>query len=94
MWRLAGQIYDDVELGFWALMTAAVIFCAALFIPKAPELRATAEATRAQEIAAENSGVCTRLGRAPRTQAHVACLDDIEAFRTRIERRVAAELYF
>lgn len=66
-WRIVSRIHDNVEMGLWATLLAAVVFFVAFDVPKLHEAHAQAEALRAEEIAAENRAYCEKWGTPTRT---------------------------
>jgi hypothetical protein len=89
--EIVGRIYDNVEIALWAMLLAFVIYFIAFVIPKVPEIQARAERIRAEEIAAENSSVCEKLGIKRRIDKYNQCLLDVGAFRLKVEKRINDE---
>lgn len=71
--RIFGAARVTLWLGFWL----AVIFFMALFNPKAPPLRASADTQRAHDIAAESKH-CEKMGKPFGSAAHMQCLLDVQ----------------
>lgn len=88
---LAKRIYDSVHMALWATLTAFVLWFAVFVLPRLPELRARAAGLHAQEVAAEQDLACATLGMGPKSPMYRHCIADLAAYRTRIERRLAAE---
>lgn len=78
----------------WALMVASIAYFVVFISPKVPEIRASIASNRAEEIAAENAGLCERLGMKPNTREHEHCLIEVGAFRLNVEQRVDDEYNF
>ena len=94
IWEMVGQIYDNVEMGLWALLTAGVIFFCAFIAPKLPAYWARAQRIRVQEIAAENAYYCEKLGMKAGTPKFSQCLLYLGEFRQKVENRLADEIEF
>jgi hypothetical protein len=92
--EIVGRIYDNVEIASWAMLLAFVIYFIAFVIPKAPEIQARGERIRAQEIAAEDSSFCEKLGLKQGTDKYNQCLLDVGAFRLKVEKRIEDENEF
>jgi len=86
-------VHHEINLALWAILAASVIYFAAFVAPKLPDIRATAERIRLQQIAAENRMYCTRWGMGPQAAMHDRCLIDLQEFRTRIENRVTENVW-
>ena len=78
----------------WSLMVASIAYFVVFILPKVPEIRANIASNRAEEIAAENAGLCERLGVKPRKLEHEHCLIEVGAFRLKVEQRVDDEYDF
>jgi hypothetical protein len=92
--RFISRLSAEVEIALWAGLAAFVIFFCALIAPNIPENVATAERVRALEIADENHRYCVKWGKAERTQAHAACVLDLQELRATIEQRRADAIFF
>jgi hypothetical protein len=88
------RIYDQVEIALWALLLSGTICFFAFMVPKLPQIWARAETIRAQEIAAENSRFCEKLGMMAATQKYEQCLLTLGEFRLKVEKRIATEQDF
>lgn len=89
-----GHIYECVETMLWSLMVASIAYFVVFILPKVPEIRASTASNRAEEIAAENAGLCEKLGMKPSTREHQDCLIEVGAFRLKVEQRVDDEYNF
>ena len=78
----------------WATLLAFVIYFIVLIIPKVPEIRAKNEIIRVEEIAAENSSFCEKLGIKRGTDKYNQCLLDVGQFRLNVEKRIDGENEF
>jgi hypothetical protein len=85
--ELVSRIYDNVEIAFWAMFLAFVVYFVAFILPKVPEIRAQGERIQAEEIAAENASICETLGTIRGTEKYNQCLLDVGAFRVKVEKR-------
>src|SRR5579884_4014697 len=81
---IARRVYDEINIALWALV---VVFIA----PKLPELRARAEALRAEAINAQDEWYCQRWHMGPGTPMHSQCVLDLVQYRQSIENRLADE---
>lgn len=86
------RIYDEVHIALWAALLVFVLWFSLFVAPQMPEARARAEAQRIHEIAAEHNYYCAKFGMAEGTRAHPQCVLDLQAFRTIVEQRLAADL--
>jgi hypothetical protein len=94
IWESVSRIYDQVEIALWALLLSGTIFFLAFTVPKLPQILAQVETIRSQEIAAENSRYCEKLGMTAGTQKDEQCLLTLGEFRLKVEKRIAAEQDF
>lgn len=94
VWELVSRVYDQVEIALWALLLSGIICFSAFTLPKLPQILARIDAIRAQEIAAENTFYCEKLGMMARTVKYKQCLLTLGEFRIKVEKRVAAEQDF
>jgi hypothetical protein len=92
--RVVERLSVEVETALWAGLAAFVIFFCAMVLPEMPAALAKAESERARDIAAENQRYCAKWGMAERTQAHQACLVDLQLLRADIEQRRADQVMF
>jgi hypothetical protein len=93
-WKAIRVIYDYVDSALWALLVAVVIYMSVFVVPSVPKIRAEMERARAQEIAAENSYYCEKLGMQSGTQKYSECLFDLGELRLKVERRINEENEF
>jgi hypothetical protein len=89
--EITSRVYDNVETALWAMLFAFVIYFIAFIVPKMPEIQARGERVRAEEIAAENSSFCEKLGTKRGTEKYNQCLLDVGAFRLKVEKRINDE---
>lgn len=87
-------LYDNVEIGLWAVLLAFVVFMAAFVIPALPTIRAQYQRIRAQQIAEENSLYCKKLKKKVGTPAYDECLLVLGDFRLKVEHRIYNESDF
>ncbi len=83
--------YDNTELALWALLLAFLICFFVFVVPKLPEIQARMEGIRAEEIAAEDAYYCEKLQPPAGSQKYNQCLLDLDEFRLKVEKRIAAE---
>jgi hypothetical protein len=79
----------------WLVGGAYVVGLAAVctvLIVNGPQLRAVAEAQKAEEINQENKVFCRKFGMGPETNGYTECSANLMQIRERHERRVASEL--
>ena len=74
---LSHRIFDTTKLTLWIFFWLAVIFFMAMFNPKAPPLRASADTQHARDIAAESS-LCEKRGKPFGSAEHMQCLLDVQ----------------
>jgi hypothetical protein len=86
-----GKIYDYVNIALWATLTAFILYFAAFVAPNVPEARAQAERLRIQEIASEYNHYCQKWGMPTGTPSNPQCVLDLQAFRAKVEKRIADE---
>jgi len=75
--------------GVYVVGLAAI--CAVLIL-EGPQLRAAAEAQKAQEIDRENAAFCRKFGMGPETSGYMECSASLMQIRERHERRIASDL--
>lgn len=92
--KLLRAVHDEVRLALWATLIAFLIYFAVFVAPKLPELRAAAEWTRLQKVAAENEAYCAKWHMGLGTAMHSECLSDLRQLRADIEDEFAAEAQF
>ncbi len=93
-WAALENIGEKLDTALWSLLIAFLIFFALFVAPRVPENQARQERIRALQDAAELDGYCQKLGKAPGTHEHTLCTLDLQEFRNKIERRIAADNSF
>jgi hypothetical protein len=78
-------------LALWAILAAFVLYFIAFLAPKLPELHARAERIRLQEITAEHESCCAKLNMGRGTPMYDQCILELQAFRAKVELRLADE---
>ena len=84
-----GRIASFLVGGVFALSLAVICF---LLVRYGPQLRAAAEAQRAEEIDQESKAFCRKLGIGPETARHAECARDLMEIRRRHEERMASDM--
>ncbi|HXD46984.1 MAG TPA: hypothetical protein VN655_17810 [Pseudolabrys sp.] len=88
---LIGRVYDNVELGLWAMLVAGLIVFVAFVAPGVP---AAQQRNAAEQLAAfehECSFYCSRWGMAPGTRQYTKCMADLHQFRDSIVKQAASD---
>jgi hypothetical protein len=84
-------IYDEVHAALWAGHCVGLLYFVTVVAPALPAARANMERQRMQEIAAESHAYCEKWGMPAGTHRHVLCVLDLQAIRTKVEQREAAD---
>jgi hypothetical protein len=87
-------LHFEANLALWSGLIAFLIMFGFFVAPNIRAYQAAAEAEKRSELSAENDMYCRRWNFVPGTAAYRACLDDLQALRTSIERRLAFENNF
>ncbi len=88
---IARRVYDEINIALWALAVVLAFYVVVFIAPKLPELRARAEALRAEAINAQDEWYCQRWHMGPGTPMHSQCVLDLVQYRQSIENRFADE---
>lgn len=88
------QIYDNVHIALWSILTAALIFLGFFVFPNIPAAQRRYEATRALELKSEQDYYCRKWGMIQGSANYHACMMDLQEYRTKVERRLMEEANF
>src|SRR5690349_4239939 len=88
---LIGLVYDNVELGLWAMLVAGLIVFVAFVAPGIPVAQQRNAAERRAAFEHECAFYCSRLGIASGTRQYTKCIAELHQFRDSIVKQIAAD---
>jgi hypothetical protein len=88
------RVHTDVNKALWTGLITVLIFFAVFTLPHIEQNQAAYRTAIAAEISEENDAYCRRWNFVPGTSVYRSCLDDLQALRSSIEKRVLEDYEF
>jgi hypothetical protein len=88
---LLRRIYADINAALWSALAAGIFLFAVVTLPHIKENAAAYRMAQDADVSAENDLYCRRWKFIVGTAAYRSCLDDLNALRASIEKRLAEQ---